>query len=452
MSGLQINRINWTKDRIRAYRRYLKGDKEATFRGVRSDGTPYKKSIRVGTQIDRYSHVLKFSVKNEQVWVADETYGNRRILTDEQVHKMAQRLYKNKAIGVGKAPSIYNFMKRKYVNVGFKKIERAIKALDSYQMYEARHVAKPKHRAIIVSSGPGRQIDADTMFFSKKYFAKSQNEGYDALTVLVDRFSGYIGIEPLAAPSSKNEFQVGTHGAEPTARNIIRIFKTGFPRAKNGYLFTDGGSEFKSVFPSEMKRMNYRHTIISTAAGAPSAHAERAVGIIRKLINQKLTADGTRPRKKSQSWWPMARDLVRDYNNKPMTDARRPRTPNELKTYTGAKAKEIVRLMTEAGEKRIGAAGRVVDGNRVSKVLEVLRVGAKVRHAVTHVRKTGANKRSHPEQRWSGTVHTVTKVGARKVGFARYKISGMPKRWFEREDLQLVGNLPAARQQDVVGV
>lgn len=443
MAGLQINRINWTKDRINAYRRYLLGDVGATFRGIKSDGTPYRSSTKVSSLIDRYSHVLKFSVKKGSVYVTDDTYGSRKILTDDQVQKHAIALYKNKAVGLGKAPSIYQNMRRKFVNVGYKKIEQAIKSLDSYQMYQARHVAKPKHRAIIVSPGPGRQIDSDTMFFAKGYYTHHDNEGFDALTIVVDRFSGYIGVEPLRAQGQ------ASHGAEATARNVKRIMATGFPISKNGIIFTDGGSEFKGVFPSEMRQKHYRHTIISASAGAPSAHAERAVGIVRKLINQKLTADGKRPRKHRQSWWPMARELVRDYNDQPMTDARKPFTPNELKRFVGAKAKQIQQLMMEAGEKRIGAAGRIVNGQRISKILPPLEVGSKVRHAVEHVRKSGANKRPYPKQRWSGTTHQVTRVIKRKIGFAKYVISGLPKRRWEREDLQLVSTLPAARPTDV---
>ena len=33
MSGRQINRANWTKERITAFKRFLNGDTDASFRG-----------------------------------------------------------------------------------------------------------------------------------------------------------------------------------------------------------------------------------------------------------------------------------------------------------------------------------------------------------------------------------------------------------------------------------
>ena len=125
-----------------------------------------------------------------------------------------------------------------------------------------------------------------------------------------------------------------------------------------------------------MREIGYNDVVISKAAGAPSAHAERAVGIIRGLINNKLTSGGQKPRKHTQKWWPLARTLVNNYNKTPMTDARAPKSPNQLKTLSGAKAKEIMQAMNKAGFKRVAnAPSRIVDGARVSKVLRVLKVG-----------------------------------------------------------------------------
>ena len=65
----------------------------------------------------------------------------------------------------------------------------------------------------------------------------------------------------------------------------------------------------------------------------------------------------------------------------------------------------------------------------------VLKVGSKVRYAVENIRKTGANTRPYPRQRFSDSVHTVTEIIKRKLGFASFVISGHPKKRFEREDL-----------------
>ena len=193
------------------------------------------------------------------------------------------------------------------------------------------------------------------------------------------------------------------------------------------------------MFSQRMSQLGYNHVVISQAAGAPSPHAERAVGIIRKLINQKLSANAP-PRKQTQKWWPMARDLVRSYNNTPMTDARAPKTPNQLKRLRGRAAAAIVTAMQSAGAKRLGLKGaREVGGAKVQKSLPVLQPGDKVRVAVEILAKTGSMERKFPKQRWSSRVYVIAKRIARKLGFARYTVQGLPRRRFEREDLQLVG-------------
>jgi len=164
------------------------------------------------------------------------------------------------------------------------------------------------------------------------------------------------------------------------------------------------------------------------------------VGIIRKLINQKLSANGPVGKNK-QRWWPLARQLVSSYNDTPMTDARAPYTPNQLKKMRGAKAAEIVRKMQGQGIKRLGMKGAktLPGGAKVQKGQPVLEVGDRVRVALEKLSKTGSGKRPFPKQRWSSKIYVVARVLARKLGFARYTVRGAPRQRFEREDLQLVG-------------
>ena len=86
-----------------------------------------------------------------------------------------------------------------------------------------------------------------------------------------------------------------------------------------------------------------------------------------------------------------------------------------------------------------GNSRKNAQGAKVQKTLKVLEVGDKVRVALEKLRKTGANKRPFPSQRWSSRVHVIAKVHARKVGFARYSVQALPRQRWEREDLQLVG-------------
>ena len=122
-----------------------------------------------------------------------------------------------------------------------------------------------------------------------------------------------------------------------------------------------------------------------------------------------------------------------------MTDARAPYSPNQLRKMTGRKRSEIVRLMMEQGAKKVRKAPGRRDPNtgaKVSKQLKILKVGDTVRYAIENVRKTGADKRPYPKQRWSEETRTVQRVVKRKLGFASYVLSGLPRRRFEREDLQ----------------
>lgn len=197
-----------------------------------------------------------------------------------------------------------------------------------------------------------------------------------------------------------------------------------------------------------MNQLGLNHVFISQAAGAPSPHGERAVGIIRRLVNQKLSANEA-PKKNSQRWWPMARQLVKSYNDTPMTDARGPETPNQLKRMRGQAAARIVSRMQSSGAKRLGLRknARKGPGNaKVQKSLKILNVGDKVRAALENLRgKQDMEFRKFPKQRWSSKVYVVAKVLSRKLGFARYVLRNLPRQRWEREDLQLVSRKPRAR-------
>ena len=122
-----------------------------------------------------------------------------------------------------------------------------------------------------------------------------------------------------------------------------------------------------------------------------------------------------------------------------MTDARAPYSPNQLKKMSARKRATITTGMIKRGQKRLDKQPGRIDPNtgaKVSKSLKILKVGDKVRYAIENIRKTGANKRPYPKQRWSDSVHTVIRVIRRKLGFATYVLSNLPKKRFEREDIQ----------------
>ena len=434
---MSVNKTIWSRDRIIAYKKYVNGNKDAEFIGTKKSGEKYKKAMRVESMMQRHKGWI-FSVKGSKLLVDDkgkDQFGPREILSPEAVDRLTKSLYKNKAIAVGKAPSIYNYMKTKYVGFGYSRVEKAMKSLPEYQKYQARHLKKKKSRTVIISRAPGTEIDTDLMFFSKKYYRPSMNDNMQGLIVIVDRFSGYIAVKPISFGEKQKSAEVVTRKSEQMLRNDA------FPKARGRTIFHDNGVEYRSVWPTRMAQLGYNDVVISQAAGAPSPHAERAVGIIRKLINQKLSANAA-PKAESQRWWPLARQLVTSYNNTPMTDARAPHTPNQLKKFRGQRAAAIVRAMQGQGVKRLKLAGRTrkdKGGALVPKNLKILEVGDRVRVALEHLKKDGAQHRPFPKQRWSSNIYVVAKVKVRKLGLARYQLSKLPRQRFEREDLQLVG-------------
>ena len=147
----RINRADWTKERITAFRRYLAGDKQASYHGRKKNGEMYKKALKISQLMDYYKEYTFSIGKGGKLMVIGEGYGPREVLTDDQVARRAIAFYKARETGLGKAPSIYQFMNRKYVNVSFKKVNNAIQGLASYQKYQARHVKKPKARMLCIS-------------------------------------------------------------------------------------------------------------------------------------------------------------------------------------------------------------------------------------------------------------------------------------------------------------
>ena len=86
----RINRADWTKGRIAAFRRYLSGDKEAKYHGQKKNGEPYKNPLKVSKLIDYYSGYTFSIGKGAKLMVSGEGHGPREVLTDEQVATRAR--------------------------------------------------------------------------------------------------------------------------------------------------------------------------------------------------------------------------------------------------------------------------------------------------------------------------------------------------------------------------
>ena len=140
MGGRGVNNIPWSRERIMAYKKYLQGNKSIEFRGRKKDGEYYKKGQLVSKLIAR-NPSYTYSVRQGKL-IVDDGDRKREVLSEEAVEKLVRRLYKNKAIALGKAPSIYNWMKLRYVGFGYKRVEAILKSIPEYQMYQARHLQK----------------------------------------------------------------------------------------------------------------------------------------------------------------------------------------------------------------------------------------------------------------------------------------------------------------------
>ena len=98
---MTIAQARWTRERIIAYKKYLQGDKSVEFRGAKHGGEPYKSAVPVGKLIERSKHKFKVSGSKLLVEVGDKWL---EIISEDALEKLVQRLYKNKAIALGKAP------------------------------------------------------------------------------------------------------------------------------------------------------------------------------------------------------------------------------------------------------------------------------------------------------------------------------------------------------------
>ena len=96
-----INHAVWTRERIIAYKKYLNGSKGIEYRGKKANGEMYKRSVPVSKLIAR-NPSYTYSVSSGKLMV-DDGERKREVLSEDAVESLVKRLYKNKAIALGKA-------------------------------------------------------------------------------------------------------------------------------------------------------------------------------------------------------------------------------------------------------------------------------------------------------------------------------------------------------------
>lgn len=168
----------------------------------------------------------------------------------------------------------------------------------------------------ITANGPGDHLQIDT-----SVHLPESADGYKALLVCIDVFTGFIILRPLKDTT-----------AETVARKLWKVFSIiGFPRI----LQSDNGSEFvNNVLTALIKITGIEHRFISPYNPRADGKVERSIGTIMSIIKKLL--HGT------DNHWPLFVSFAQlSFNNKissltgssPFT-LMFGRTLNDLKDYS----------------------------------------------------------------------------------------------------------------------
>ena len=122
----------------------------------------------------------------------------------------------------------------------------------------------------ITANGPGDHLQIDT-----SVHLPESPDGYTALLVCIDVFTGFVVLKPLRDST-----------AETVARKLWKIFSIlGFPRV----LQSDNGSEFiNDVLASLIKITGIEHRFISPYNPRADGKVERSIGTIMSIIKKML--------------------------------------------------------------------------------------------------------------------------------------------------------------------
>ena len=283
-------------------------------------------------------------------------------MSDTQADKKILDTYEKEDEVTGRIPTLFHHLNKKYVNMGYTRVQRVVRSSTSYQLYSARQTRKPAGKGQVDSgSSVGVHLEADLMFFSLNdngILKKTKNDGYTGLLVIVDANSGYVGALALR---TKPE----TTGL---AKKILKAFPFG---VRGGTLMVDSGAEFigansekSNYFTSAVNALGLKLSVLPTGRAAP--HVEGKNNETRTNVNEILA------RKKSKRWIDVYKTVVRGLNTTPLTDWRAPHTPLEITK------------MSKKAQKQLFFQGKKAKGKKTVKgpKLRELEVGESVRIAL----------------------------------------------------------------------
>ena len=175
----------------------------------------------------------------------------------------------------------------------------------------------------IHASGPWDHIQVDT-----SVHLPASPDGYTALMVVIDVFTGYIVLRPLKSNT-----------AEAVARKLWKIFCTlGLPKI----IQSDNGSEYvNDTLRALVKITGLDHRLISPYNPRADGKVERSIGSVMQIIKKLLHG--------SEKHWPLFVPFAQLSFNRKVTNLTGSspfslmfgRAPNEIKDYSHEPATEI---------------------------------------------------------------------------------------------------------------
>lgn len=119
--GKQINRGRWSQKRIKDIVSHLQGNPTES-----------------GEYTQLYYPDFKFTTASGRLYATDDTWGKREIISPERATKLIQQSYSKNDAHVGRIPSTFHTLRKKFIGVSYPLVEKAIKSTKTYQLHDAR--------------------------------------------------------------------------------------------------------------------------------------------------------------------------------------------------------------------------------------------------------------------------------------------------------------------------
>ena len=184
---------------------------------------------------------------------------------------------------------LYREVEKKYPGVSMKQITDFLKSQPSYSLHAPSR--KKFRRSRVITGGLDESADLDLADMSN---IASQNNRFNYLIILIDKFSRYAQVEPIRNKT-----------AQAVTDGLRRIFSRGrVPRS----IRHDAGKEFlNKQFRDLMKLYNIR--TFTSRSTQKANYAERFIRTLKSKIYRYMTENNTK------KYVDILQDLITSYNN-----------------------------------------------------------------------------------------------------------------------------------------